>query len=599
MTISANFPNVKPSLLLDFANAQQLPPSVTFYRATTGAYYDGSTNALADQNLLIYSQDFNAWPIARATLTANTTVAPDGTTTGDTLTQTSTTTYGTPYRQFTTSEATYTQSIYAKAGTASWLLLGDENSGKRAWFNVSAGTVGTVASGTTATITSAGSGWYRCTVTYTLSATTGTFINAIANGDASTTGTGGTTLIIWGAQLEQRSAVTAYTVTDATSVTNYVPVLLTAGGGQPRFDYNPTTSESLGLLIEDQRTNLVLYSAQFDQTSMWSQANVTVSANATISPDGTLSADKIILNSGSSQKRINFATGTYTANTYTLSVYAKAGEYGFLLVALYDTTYKGAVFNLTAGTIGSTSGATPSITPVGSGWYRCIITVTTTSTLNNAPSGFWPTATDGGVSGPAESAGNGFSGLYLWGAQLEVNAVASSYIPTVAAAVTRAADYAQMTGTNFSSWFDLGEGTFYTELSLANLNLDQCVLGVNRSNSYEVGNGLLFRCGGSTTAISFGGYNSGSSGSLSPATSANTPFKMTGKYQTSTKLQAVQGNAGSVGSSSTLDYVGSGTNQLQISGYRNSTEPLNVARIKKIAYYPVAVSDAQMQALTS
>jgi hypothetical protein len=175
MSIQANFPAVKPSLLLDFANTKQLDNRITFTRSTPAVYYDGKTTAMAEQNLYTSSQQFANWNNARISTTTDTTVAPDGTTTGDTITQASTSTYGTPYQQITTSAATYTQSIYVKAGTASWILLGEENSGKRAWFNVSAGTVGSVAAGVTATITSAGSGWYRCIVTYTLSATAGIF----------------------------------------------------------------------------------------------------------------------------------------------------------------------------------------------------------------------------------------------------------------------------------------------------------------------------------------------------------------------------------------------------------------------------------------
>jgi hypothetical protein len=90
MSISANFPNVRPSLLLDFANSQQLDSRITFSRSTTAPYYDGKTSVLAEQNLLLQSQQIgtSGWGLVNVTTTLNTTVAPDGTTTASTVTGT-------------------------------------------------------------------------------------------------------------------------------------------------------------------------------------------------------------------------------------------------------------------------------------------------------------------------------------------------------------------------------------------------------------------------------------------------------------------------------------------------------------------------------
>jgi len=85
MSISQNFPALKPSLLLDFANTKKLDSRVTFARASEGRYYDGQTVAKAEENLLQYSQEFdNAyWTKSATTVTANATAAPDGTTTAE------------------------------------------------------------------------------------------------------------------------------------------------------------------------------------------------------------------------------------------------------------------------------------------------------------------------------------------------------------------------------------------------------------------------------------------------------------------------------------------------------------------------------------
>ena len=74
---------------------------------------------------------------------------------------------------------------------------------------------------------------------------------------------------------------------------NSAGVLSTAAINAPRFDYDPVTLESVGLLIEESRTNLLTYSEQFDN-AVWTKSNASITANAIIAPDGTLTADKLV-----------------------------------------------------------------------------------------------------------------------------------------------------------------------------------------------------------------------------------------------------------------------------------------------------------------
>jgi len=104
-------------------------------------------------------------------------------------------------------------------------------------------------------------------------------------------------------------------------------VMQSAASGVSRFDHNPSTGESLGLLIEEQRTNLLTYSEQFDNAAWASKLNTTVSANAIIAPDGTLTGDKLVANSGSSTKYIDRTVTVAASTTHAFSVYMKAGEY--------------------------------------------------------------------------------------------------------------------------------------------------------------------------------------------------------------------------------------------------------------------------------
>ena len=71
-------------------------------------------------------------------------------------------------------------------------------------------------------------------------------------------------------------------------------LIKTAVADAPRFDHDPVTGESLGLLIEEERTNLFTYSEEFDDAT-WLKSNATVTANDAVAPDGTSTADKLIV----------------------------------------------------------------------------------------------------------------------------------------------------------------------------------------------------------------------------------------------------------------------------------------------------------------
>jgi hypothetical protein len=463
MSIKNLYPTVQPSLNLDFANTKQLDPRITFTRTTTARYYDGKTVAKAEENLLLYSQEFeNAyWAKTNVTVTANAHAAPDGTTTAETMTVV---TGGAS--AFVARDSSpivvgqqITVSVFAKAGTGDIIRVAHQSAASGGvWFNLTSGSVLTQRSGVTGSIVSAGNNWYRCSIT--LTATTNSsfsIIVGLSDADAATTSPAtGTTVYIWGAQLEQRSSVTSYTPTTTQPITNYIPVLQTAAAGVARFDHNPVTGESLGLLIEEQRTNLVLRSAEFD-SSPWQTNNATISANVIIAPDGTLTGDKLV--SGTSVSSTSLVTASVAANagtTYTLSVFAKAGEHGSLRVRIGATQLIATYFNLVTGEVQSGTGA---ITAIGNGWYRCSVTATAAIAEANPHFLTYPTGTT------ASYTGDGTSGLYIWGAQLEAGAFPTSYIPTVASSVTRNADAASMTGVNFSSWYRADEGTFVVQVT--------------------------------------------------------------------------------------------------------------------------------------
>jgi hypothetical protein len=450
---------LQASLYLNFLAGAPLDPRITFTRGSNATLVDSTGKiTYAPANLLLQSQTFDnaSWTKDAGTITANATTAPDGTSTADKFVATATTAFHGLYQSVIGTVASYTYSVYAKAAEYSKLQLANGSAGTwSATFDLATGA--TIATGGTAvlssSIQSAGDGWYRCSVTFTGAATntahsatgypnTGATLN---NFGASYTGNGTSGVFLWGAQLEP--------VTYQTTPSTYVATTTAAYYG-PRFDYDPVTLAAKGLLIEEQRTNLLLQSQTFDNAS-WTKTGSTISANATTAPDGTLTADKLqVANTTSSQKNVGQTVGAIST-TYADTVYAKASELSWLVINQYDGSDRRTWFNLSNGTVGTTAaGTTATIEALSNGWYRCravrlMGTGSIQLVLNVAD-----------ADNSAVFVGTVGQGIFLWGAQREAGSFATSYIPTVASQVTRSADNASMTGTNFSSWYNQTEGTF-------------------------------------------------------------------------------------------------------------------------------------------
>lgn len=604
--------SVRPSLLLDFANTKTLDPRITFTRASTATFYDGKTVAKAEENLLQYSQEFdNAyWGKTNTSVTANSTTAPDGTTTAETMTASATTgDHALGHGIVIPSNTQATISRYVKAGTHNFVTLGLGGSAATTWFaatfNLStvavtktgAGAAGTY---TSSSITSVGNNWYRISVTGQIgvvslfsnlqlaSSATPTYGSY---GSDSWTAAGTETIFVWGAQLEQRSSVTAYTATTTAPITNYIPALQTAAANVARFEHNPVTGESLGLEIEEQRTNLLTYSEQFNDASWTKNGNPVITTNTIVAPDGTLSGEG--MNTASSTNTFGIFKSYSGTTGQTFSVYAKAGDASFLTL---DTTAAGncyAVFNLSTGVVVTSVGNTATITAVGNGWYRCVIANTTVATLyaiigvresytNNNP---W-----------SNSVGTG-KGIYIWGAQLEAGSFATSYIPTVASQVTRSADSASMTGTNFSSWYRADEGTLYSEETLyakisgaypAHASIDDGSSANNRIAFLHNGGVAAFNPYMDVTVNSSSQAGMPSAGFASPT--IGTPYKQALVYKVNDFAYCY--NGGTV----YTDTLGTLPVPDRFSITKSSIAPVT---IKKLAYYPKRLTNAELQGLTT
>jgi hypothetical protein len=210
-----------------------------------------------------------------------------------------------------------------------------------------------------------------------------------------------------------------------------------ADGSLVSFTSNVLRITNQGLLIEEPRTNLALQSNQFDTT--WALVNnATLSSAATVAPDGANSGWKLKRDSAAASFRVQqLGIAVTSGSTYSVSVYAKPGEITWLRLSDGNKANGDAWFNLSTGAVGTVAAgiASATISPAANGFYRCTIVYATTTTTAVVQIWLAP-----GDNQSTFGAGNTSDGLYIWGAQDELGAFPTSYIPTTTASATRAED---------------------------------------------------------------------------------------------------------------------------------------------------------------
>ena len=365
----------------------------------------------------------------------------------------------------------------------------------------------------------------------------------------------------------------------------------------PRFDYNPATLSPRGLLMEEQRTNSVVHSEELDNGA-WFKDHTTLTVNSATAPDGTTTAEKARPNNGEDLTVITHGVVRQNVNhtagaTLTFSVFAKQAEFNH--VELYFSEGTGSTnlarvrYSLVDGSIvtaptveGTFTNASSTSTPFGNGWYRFTLTFTTAgiSAVGRARIAIRDSVT---------TVGNGTSGILLWGAQVEEGAFATSYIPTVASAVTRTRDTAVMTGTNFSSWYNQSEGTIVWNATSFSTSSANAVVNINSNStanriygyfSATAAIGLVTTA--SSEQVSF------NSGTLSGGLSGKTAFA----YALNSFAQSTRGAAVITDSSGTVPTV----SQMNIGTSHANVQSLN-GHILNITYYRKRFSNTRLPLL--
>lgn len=233
-------------------------------------------------------------------------------------------------------------------------------------------------------------------------------------------------------------------------------VLTTAAINGPRFDhvYNGSSWVSKGLLVEEQRTNICL---QSNFQTGWLGQGVSLSTNQTQAPDGTTTGAKITVSTSGNYRSIYRSISSGSANC--ISLFAKASGFNWITVIDQTGNFSVAWFNISNGTVGTVlSGYTAKIQDVGNGWYRCSVGHLTSW---GAGSAIQFDLVNGDNTELATASGS--NGVFLWGGQAESGIFSTSLIPTTTAAVTRSADVCQITGGDFSSFWNEPAGVFVAE----------------------------------------------------------------------------------------------------------------------------------------
>ena len=358
-------------------------------------------------------------------------------------------------------------------------------------------------------------------------------------------------------------------------------LIQTAASGVPRFDHNPVTGESLGLLVEEARIN-------YQTSSQLGNANNNngIAVTSVTGLPGAFSSALRFTSNGGYDLRVGYPSAA-TGIGIALSIYARIGSQGSRFF-IRNGTGPFVVFSLSTLTIARNDFSNGRIENAGNGWYRCSVTLTD----NGAGYLIGPTISS------AEMDSNAGTDIILTGLQVEAGTFPTSYIPTSGSQATRAADVVSITGTNFSSWYNQSQGT--TLIHTRNIN--SADYSIAPLIGYD-GNGSLW-----DNIQEYGlRYNSSATtfeAVLRDSSAGNIQLIKSGDVRASSRA-VIALNA------SQFAYTRDGLSveQASTSGPMSSVSrltwqytgpgPRQSSRIARLTYYPVRLTNLTLQALTT
>ena len=555
---------------------------------TTAAITEGQLEYSKPWNMVLHSQGFDSltsWVNTIAgtgvnpTRNANNAVAPDGTTTADTITFNSGSTTGSGNYSLLTQ--TITTAILNSIHTGCIWLRGTVG-GEQIVIRLNGNDAYILATLTTA--------WQKFTVSTNYTSGSLAFQFGIRPRiDLAPVMNTTATVEVWGAQLNEGTEALPYRST--TTAVLY----------QPRFQVNPETRRPEGLLLEITSQNLLLRSAEV-RTSPWSVTSLTTQGPSITAPDGTVSGVEVVGANGvagGNAYTLQIVTASPTTN-YAYSVFLKpkgtARNTRLNIVSKLSGVDTGSSFigefnhtTLTASLIQSGAYTNTTVTsyPVGNGWYRVILTGTTQANIDGLR-----------VAVYSHQAGDGVNGVYVWGAQLEPSRIyARSYIPTTTTAVSYATDIAQINDPWFSALVNQQQGTLYTEQTVTTLTGGaSCAAEFfkNGTSFMSIGIGV----GGSTANIARWWIRNDNinqvvlTRTITPAPQIGSIVRCIGTYSNSGCFFTMDG-ATNISSDTDTNILPTPTTILRF------TNGVNTRAVRRVAYWPTQLPNDLLPKLTT
>ena len=264
------------------------------------------------------------------------------------------------------------------------------------------------------------------------------------------------------------------------SITNISVIEITEDTNLPRINYEGFSFDGSGNIIPDsgcgswlfepQSTNLITYSEDF--TNGWINTGTTDTISTQLSPNGLNYSTLLVGDvATASTKRIRNTVTTTASTSNTFSVFVKSANRTFIQIIISGDAQGYANFDVSNGIVGNKgSKTTANITPFNNDWYRC--EVSTDATTNNGAFMIYLVDSNTASFG---SSGTSTDGVYIWGAQLEEQSFATSYIPTSGTSVTRNQDLCTNGGS--ASLINSTEGVLYAEIAKLS-NIGNCKFGL-------------------------------------------------------------------------------------------------------------------------